>query len=68
MPQITFKVYLSANVVGIHSREQGGPRWRAVGLDVALLQAHPGGGEVVDVRGQDLGVVVADIVVPYSQE
>ena len=55
-------------MVGIHSREQGGPRWRAVGLDVALLQAHPGGGEVVDVRGQDLGVVVADIVVAYSQE
>ena len=30
---------------GIHSRQQGSPRWRTLGRDVGVLQSHSGSGE-----------------------
>jgi hypothetical protein len=53
---------LEAVAHGVAPGQEGGAGGGADGLDVELLQADAGGGELVDVRRLDFASVVADVL------
>ena len=54
---------LTSSVYGIPASHQGGPGGGADGLDIALLQPHPGHGQLLQVGGDHVAVVPGDVIV-----